>query len=858
MPVTFAASDPGEIFDQILDQTDLLPPPEQVNRATDALARARAETPDDRMLVSKGCLALSLAHYINGNPMQALSILGPCMDAQVAALDINLWVRMRSMHAGMLVSNGRIAESLEEYRQILSEDFPGASTDMLLRLRANYSAVLFESGQVLAAIDELQEVIYKGIETDNKIVVAGAGNNLVITLIEQRMYSSAMAWVDRLWPIVGTMGDHYTKLSLELHELQLQTRLGYPQKAADGLRAFVDKYDVQDVGAVIYGSAYEYYSEALRAIGKPREALNAATKATELLAAVPMESTDAQLALARAQLANKDYRSALASVAIAESTPLPTPIRDEESKAIKLRALLGATGNEVAAAELEALLAATATREASTIERNTGYFDARLKAQQQETEIALIQRSREVLAAEAAASVARANELETKALAERRLRNSRLAIFLLVVCSLAVVIYSVASRRFEKRLRVKEVALNERLSRELDEKSEALVRQMDEQAGLERALAKKAQAEAVGRLTGNVAHDFNNLLQVISIANEQMATVAEGETQVSLLDGSNQALQHARVIISQLLAYARRQKLEILPVEFSSYLQRSRALLTAAAGEKVTLQLHDNTDGAAAYLDASQLTTALLNLLSNASDAMPNGGVVVIAATIESIDSGLGSSWHGLMAGEYLKISVSDNGNGMSEVDLERALEPFFTTKNEHSGTGLGLSSVYGFVRQSGGDMKISSALNEGTTVEMCFPLTDSRTAAVPPELSETPRLSSARLMLVEDNSILAKTLLLMLKHTGAEVQHMASADEAMDFLASDSRFDLIVSDVRMPGKHDGLGLYRWVNVNLPAIPVLLMSGFNDRTEADIDVTVIEKPFRQQELLERIQQLLEG
>ena len=192
----------------------------------------------------------------------------------------------------------------------------------------------------------------------------------------------------------------------------------------------------------------------------------------------------------------------------------------------------------------------------------------------------------------------------------------------------------------------------------------------------------------------------------------------------------------------------------------------------------------------------------------------------------------------------------------MTEAERERACEPFFTTKDEHAGTGLGLSSVYGFVRQSQGDMHIRSAPGAGTSIMMAFPITAESSQMQ--ESSEKPSagLDGIRLLLAEDNAILARTLVAMIEHLGAEVRHFSTGDEALEHIAIHDDFDVVLSDIRMPGKMDGFALYSWVREHRPQLPVLLMSGFNDSVDTEDGVIVLSKPFGQQELSQALRSVM--
>ncbi|MEL6870142.1 MAG: ATP-binding protein, partial [Pseudomonadota bacterium] len=406
----------------------------------------------------------------------------------------------------------------------------------------------------------------------------------------------------------------------------------------------------------------------------------------------------------------------------------------------------------------------------------------------------------------------------------------------------------IAQRRFDRKLRDRQRELNQQLTVQVEEKSNALKAQLEEQAELERVVADKAQVEALGQLTGNVAHDFNNLLQVMSIANENMAHLEKTNFQASLLEGSNRALDHAKSIIRQLLSYARRQTLEAETIRVSDYLHNTRTLLSAAIDARVNFVVDDLSDDALIYVDRSQLTTSLLNLLSNSCDAMPDGGSLTLSVRLGECTAGK------TVGTRYVEIGVEDTGSGMTASQLEQAFEPFYTTKPEDYGTGLGLSSVHGFVQQSGGDIDISSELGKGTCVTLKFPMAEGQVAGGTAEKGRREGMQGLRVLLVEDNPILAKALEAMIVHLGANVEHQPTGDQAAKRLRDAHTFDIVISDVRMPGKLDGFALAKWAHTNHPQLPVLLMSGYNE--SVDGGATVMSKPFTQADLLEHVQTLV--
>jgi CheY-like chemotaxis protein len=248
------------------------------------------------------------------------------------------------------------------------------------------------------------------------------------------------------------------------------------------------------------------------------------------------------------------------------------------------------------------------------------------------------------------------------------------------------------------------------------------------------------------------------------------------------------------------------------------------------------------------------MTAALLNIFSNAVDAMPEGGPIELTARRCAVDQDR-CDWTDLNFGEYLSLNIRDYGCGMSTEQVAHAFEPFYSTKNSESGTGLGLSSVHGFVRQSGGDIRILSTLNEGTEIQVLLPLTTSEASSPPPAPSgHVAARDRKRMLLVEDNGAVAKSLLKLLEHLGFRAEWAACGKDAISVLQKDQDFDFVLSDVNMPRETDGLALARWIESEKSKLPVFLMSGYNELPSGNLNIPLIPKPFSVKQLKEFLQQ----
>jgi PAS domain S-box-containing protein len=389
----------------------------------------------------------------------------------------------------------------------------------------------------------------------------------------------------------------------------------------------------------------------------------------------------------------------------------------------------------------------------------------------------------------------------------------------------------------------------------------AVVRAVDvtEKLRDEAALRQGQKMEAVGQLTGGMAHDFNNILQVIQANLDLMkATVESNPEAEGRLRSAVAAADRGARLTQQLLAFARRQPLAPQPTSVARLVSDMGDLLRNAIGERVQLEFAVAPDAWNVRIDPSQLENAILNLALNARDAMPDGGTVRIEVSNATLDRRYAALHPEVTPGPYVLVAASDTGTGMPADVIAQAFDPFFTTKNEGRGTGLGLSMVYGFVRQSNGHIRIDSAIGQGTSVKLYLP----RTLDPVPESESRPPLPAAgseRILVVEDNEEVRSAVVDMLKGWGYRVVAVESPDAAAELLDTDAAFDLLFSDVVMPGALSAVELARLVQERHPGIAVLLTSGYTrDLIPAEHlpDLPMITKPYRSDELAARVRTVL--
>jgi len=375
------------------------------------------------------------------------------------------------------------------------------------------------------------------------------------------------------------------------------------------------------------------------------------------------------------------------------------------------------------------------------------------------------------------------------------------------------------------------------------------------------ALAEKAKAEAdlmhaqrmeaVGRLTGGVAHDFNNLLTVVIGALDMMLrSPDDAARQKKLGEAALSAARRGERLTHQLLAFSRRQALRPEPTDLNGLIRESEPLLRRALGEAIEFKLKLRRGGARVSVDPAQFEAALLNLVVNARDALGDRGKVSVQTLTCPVAAGEIAE---LPAGDYVCITVSDNGSGMSAEVMERVFEPFFTTKAVGKGTGLGLSQVYGFARQSGGGVKVTSTVGRGTEVKLYLPPLGEvvKAESGPPPAELRAMAAGRRLLLVEDDAGVAAVAQELLEGLGLEVRTAENAPQALELLHRE-RFDIMLTDVVMPGGMTGIELARESARTWPRMRIVLTSGYAgedvDAALADAPWPFVRKPYSGEQL----------
>jgi PAS domain S-box-containing protein len=364
---------------------------------------------------------------------------------------------------------------------------------------------------------------------------------------------------------------------------------------------------------------------------------------------------------------------------------------------------------------------------------------------------------------------------------------------------------------------------------------------------MQKQLAESQKFDALGQLTGGVAHDFNNLLMIISgslhILKKDAADEARLRRAISAIET---ATKRGAALTNQLLTFARRQSVNPQAIDFAGRISAIREVLDAGVGSAVRLAFDIDREVWAIRADVSELETALLNLVINARDAMPDGGTVTISARNAILAETP-------FAGEFVAISVADTGLGIPSDVLDKIFEPFFTTKPFGKGTGLGLSQVHGFAHQAGGTVKVASELGKGTAFTIFLPRGTHAPSREMPEAA--PFRGSGTVLLVEDNPDVASVSIGLLEQLGYNVHRVADAEAALRELEHNG-VDFVFSDIVMPGKMDGLSLAHHLRQTHPRLPILLATGYSEAA-ADVrgDFPILRKPYEIHELSEAIAKL---
>jgi PAS domain S-box-containing protein len=390
------------------------------------------------------------------------------------------------------------------------------------------------------------------------------------------------------------------------------------------------------------------------------------------------------------------------------------------------------------------------------------------------------------------------------------------------------------------------------------------IRDLTDKIAAEAQLRQAQKMDAIGQLTGGVAHDFNNILTVITGTVEILIEGVRDRPDLAVIAKMiDEAATRGASLTQQLLAFARRQPLEPRRIDPNSLIMEAASLLRPTLGEHIEIEAMLEDDAWHAVADPAQLSAALLNLAVNARDAMPNGGKLTLETGNVMLDEAYARVNSDVRPGPYVMVAVSDTGTGIPAALLEKVFEPFFTTKQVGKGTGLGLSMVYGFVKQSGGHIKVYSEEGHGTSIKIYLPraeeTADSVTDAAP--ASPVP-FGHETILVVEDDRLVRDYVVAQLGSLGYLTLAAENAAVALAYLVSETAFDLLFTDIIMPGGMNGRELAEAITRQRPNVKVLYTSGYTENAivhhgRLDPGVALLNKPYRKKDLAEKLRRVLD-
>jgi signal transduction histidine kinase/CheY-like chemotaxis protein len=379
----------------------------------------------------------------------------------------------------------------------------------------------------------------------------------------------------------------------------------------------------------------------------------------------------------------------------------------------------------------------------------------------------------------------------------------------------------------------------------------------------EHQLMQSQKLDAIGKLTGGVAHDFNNMLTVITGTTEILVAGLAGQPEYqSVAKLIDEAAERCAGLIRHLLAFARKQPLQPRNVDINSAVLDVAKLLRPTLGEQIEIETILTQETIISHIDPSQLAHSVLNMAINARDAMPNGGKLLLETRNVMLDEAYAEANADVRAGPYAMLAVSDSGTGMPADIRDKAFEPFFTTKEIGQGSGLGLSMVYGFVKQSGGHIKIYSEPGHGTTIRLYLPPAD---GPVETAVSTAKAVAggSEAILVVEDDPLVRNFVITQLQSLGYRTVAAADSHAAMAYIENGEPLDLLFTDVILPGGMTGRNLADEVKKHRPGLKVLFTSGYTDNSivhhgRLDEGVLLLTKPYRKSQLAQMVRQALQG
>ena len=707
------------------------------------------------------------------------------------------------------------------------------------------------------ALKYLETAYDIAVRTDKPSLAAQAGTSIVGMLVVNKQIAEAKVWIDKLQTLIEASTDPSVKITFAIYSEDVRSIMGDHATASTNLKRIAAEAEATSNPQLI-GNAYLTLAGVENAVENFESAIAAADKAIEQLTLLKRS-----LSLAKEHRAEGLFGLGRTDEALEVTKEI---IESEEglpkTRALELRSrIFRKLGQfDEAFTQLELCREEEKRRLTDSAREQASFMTAVFEDQQRSSELALFKEQNHASAVQLELSQARIVRQTQKADFERLMRNTVIGVSLLIVIGGVMLFRTISNRKTAVAVAAREHQLNVELKESLLRQSAALEIESEKRRKLEIAVERKHRDETIGKLTGGVAHDFNNLLTIIlqSIELSKLSLAPLPPNVSRLLDASVSAAESGASIVRQLLAYARQQPLSPKPIRVSTWLASTVGMFQQIGGKRVRVDQCKSTQDVTISADAAQLTTSIINLIANARDAIDmNQGKIELRVKTISLDQASVNDWVDVKPGEYVLFDVSDNGAGMSPEQLAHACEPFFSTKSPTAGTGLGLSSVLGFVKQSAGDMKLVSTVGVGTTVSFILP-TVKVVETESHSIAEHQGIKAGRLsvLLVEDQIDVRHVIGESLRTMGVDVIEATNADEAIAILEKSDSPNCVLSDVRMPGSMNGIELRKWILSRFQKVRVILMSGFQDiETELVPGTEFIQKPVRQLDLQQAIESL---
>lgn len=748
------------------------------------------------------------------------------LPAALAQLNFGIW----------LATNGKYAEAFRANRA--AAELALGAGDLLLAATAqnNQGVDYLIRGLPVQALNKFQvalEQVRQANMPDQESFLALLASNIASAHLELGEFESANALVQIA--ISSEDYDRYNPTNLidEVILARASLEMGRPQAGYDRLSnvlAAAGQYGVLGVKAY----AYSVIGELQIALGNIEQGIDSFGVAQQHAAQTgdPLRVSKVNVYFADALVGQERYDEAEQTIessisALSESGPSMIL-----AHALDLRGdVLRATGNRAAA---------------NSAKRQARQMQAKVVGVEHNLDLAMLGKSLELAnqANELANTQEEARQSEARAKRDITLRNQ----LILSALVLALITYLVLSRRYERKVARTIQTANAELEAKVSERTAALEQEMAQRLGAEgerrllaQSLAESEKLQAIGQLTSGVAHDFNNLMTVVTLSAGLLkeADQIANSSLVQHVDNILTATDSASDITASLLAYARKQPLTPESTNLESFVLESLPLFESTLGKSIAL--NTRIEACTILVDRSQLTTAIINLLLNAKEALQGRGRIdlEVAELLQINEQGEPKHW--------ATIAVIDHGQGMSPLELRRATEPFYTTKAVGQGTGLGLSMVDGFAKQSGGFLNIDSTLIKGTAVTLHIPLDASAAISGAPIDKVAPSIPTTGLVLiVDDQKAIRDVLCRLLEQMGLETLSASSGAQALQLLQSEPLPDLLITDHMMPGEINGQQLAAQVRKLHVKLPVLIMSGYTNSIE--LDVEFLHKPFSFEDL----------